>query len=137
MSTYCRYGRLRVMCLEWPADRRRPVRVTIVMRGASKQHMQHSAIGELRSILSATSGMNVVSNRVMQPPTARSVCPACASARTHIVGQSGEPSFIHRRCDDCQLVFSGPLHDVYMNQTEMRRLGMKARFFDENRFIEA
>jgi hypothetical protein len=106
------------------------------MVGASKQHMQNGATGELRGLWNAASGMNIVDIGVMQPPTARSLCPECTSARTHIIGQSGEPSFIHRQCDDCKLVFSGPLHDVYMNQTEMRQLGMKARFFEENRFIE-
>jgi hypothetical protein len=89
--------------------------------------MQNGEVGELQSNLNANSGMNIVAIGVMQPPTARSLCPACASPRTHIVGQSGEPSLIHRRCDDCKLVFSSPLHDVYVNQIEMRQLEMKAR----------
>jgi hypothetical protein len=48
---------------------------------------------------------------VLPPLPPRNVCPKCDSHRTRIVGQSGKPPLVHRKCEDCEHVFSCPLHD--------------------------
>jgi hypothetical protein len=44
------------------------------------------------------------------PPSSNG-CTKCGSARTRIVGQSGWPPLIHRRCEDCGHVSSRRLDD--------------------------
>jgi hypothetical protein len=40
------------------------------------------------------------------------VCPKCASERTRIVGQAGQPAVAFYRCDACEYVFTATLtHD--------------------------
>jgi hypothetical protein len=46
----------------------------------------------------------------LEPP-ATSVCASCGSLHTRIVGQSGWPPMIHRRCEDCGHVSSRQLDD--------------------------
>jgi hypothetical protein len=38
-------------------------------------------------------------------------CLACGGHRTRIIGQSGQPPVLHRRCEECGHVFSRPLDD--------------------------
>ena len=44
-------------------------------------------------------------------PFATSVCTSCGSVHTRIVGQSGWPPLIHRRCENCGHVSSRQLDD--------------------------
>ena len=48
----------------------------------------------------------------MSLPSASPLCPKCRSDRTRIVGQSGNPPLVHRRCEACEYVFSTPLADT-------------------------
>jgi len=55
---------------------------------------------------------------LLHAPAARNpnlppACPACATYRTRIVGQSGEPPLVHYRCEACEDVFSRPLRDLF------------------------
>jgi hypothetical protein len=58
---------------------------------------------------------------VLPPLPPRNICPKCDSHRTHIVGQSGKPPLVHRKCEDCEHVFSRPLHDGIEDQQNCPR----------------
>ena len=49
--------------------------------------------------------------QTVRDPKLPPVCPKCESHRTRIVGQSGNPPLIHRRCEACEHVFFRPLGD--------------------------
>ena len=45
-----------------------------------------------------------------QPPTPQA-CVSCGSQHTRIVGQSGTPPVIHRRCEECGHLWSRTLEE--------------------------
>lgn len=78
---------------------------------APKQSMQNREANEHGGIRAATTGTLFDTTTAVEPPPASDVCPKCGSHRTRIVGQSGNPPVVHRRCEDCGHVFSRPLSD--------------------------
>jgi uncharacterized Zn finger protein len=53
----------------------------------------------------------MTSSRSDAYPPPPHVCTKCGGLHTRIVGQSGTPPLIHRRCEDCGHIFSRRLAD--------------------------
>jgi hypothetical protein len=48
---------------------------------------------------------------IIVEPQLAAACPKCGTHRTRIVGQSGEPPVVYRRCEVCEHVFVHPRRD--------------------------